>query len=248
MSTKVGGKYSKVKKIGYIVVKSLQWLIPIALSIGIFWVTFSFSIKNSNLVLEERLTNFQMYNTRFSFEGLNMQLGNSKIDNPYIANIDISFNQDIEQGNINKTYLIKVEDKHISPKNFRLIKSAKGFSIKQSSSEATQVIPFILLIIDNNNNKYYQYYHLITDSNAEILPSTSSEINIKSYAPKFTKLFFINNDQILNYDSYLEVNNNIKSSIFVTENNLNLEMLVVNQDKIHSYITQINTIYNELYN
>ncbi|EUJ43214.1 hypothetical protein [Paenilisteria rocourtiae] len=60
MSTENEDRYSNLMRLVYIGVKSAQWIIPIALTVGIFCITYSFTLKNSNLVLDEELTDFQM--------------------------------------------------------------------------------------------------------------------------------------------------------------------------------------------
>ncbi|MBC2080268.1 hypothetical protein HCA99_13645 [Listeria booriae] len=230
------------------IINITQWCISIILTISLFHITQSFTEKNSSLILDKKLTNFQLITDRFTMPEISLPFDTEKNNKPYMSSIDISFDQKIEQGNIDKIYLITVEDNKITPKNFKLIKSTKEFTVRKSSDNRIQVIPFILLIIDNNKNKYYQYYHIIAEANGAITSVKPSSFTMEVSSPKLIEVFFINNDQLLNYERFSDVNATIQSDDLAGKSNLPMEVLKVNQDTVLNYVSQINKIYNQLYN
>ncbi|AQY51557.1 hypothetical protein PWEIH_03591 [Listeria weihenstephanensis FSL R9-0317] len=236
------------KKSSQNIINIAQWCISIILTISLFHITQSFTERNSNLILDKELTNFQLITNQFSMDEISLPFDTAIKDKPYRSSIDISFDQEIEQGNIDKTYLITIEDNKITPKNFKLIKSTKEFTIRKSSANRIQVIPFILLIIDNNKNKYYQYYHIIAEANGAISSIEPSGLTVEVSLPKFIKVFFINNDQLLNNERFSDINATIQSDNLAGKSNLPVEALRINQESVLGYVAQTNKIYNQLYN
>lgn len=230
------------------IINIAQWCVSIILTISLFYITQSFTEKNSNLILDKELTNFQLITDRLSVPEISLPFDTEKRNKPYMSSIDISFNQEIEQGNIDKIYLITVEDNKITPKNFRLIQSTKEFTVRKNSANRMQVIPFILLIIDNNKNKYYQYYHIIAEANGAITSINPSGFNMEVSSPKLIEVFFINNDQLLNNERFSDINATIQFDNLAGKSNIPVEALRVKQDIVLDYVSQINKIYNQVYN